>query len=47
VDSSGVGAIVSLHKEIKSMDGTLRIVGLRDQPRVMFNLLRLDKVLSY
>lgn len=47
VDSSGVAAIVLLHKEIKRMDGTLRIVGVEGQPRAIFNLLRLDKVLSY
>jgi anti-sigma B factor antagonist len=44
IDSSGVGVIVSLFKRVRANDGQVRIVGLRDQPRAIFRLLRLDRV---
>ena len=44
IDSSGVGVIVSLFKRVRAYNGTVRIVGLRDQPRAIFRLLRLDRV---
>ena len=45
IDSSGVGAIVSLYKRIKAQGGKVTVKGLRDQPLAIFKLLRLDKVL--
>jgi anti-sigma B factor antagonist len=44
IDSSGVGVIVSLFKRVRANGGQVRIVGLRDQPRAIFRLLRLDRV---
>lgn len=44
IDSSGVGVIVSLFKRIRANGGQVRINGLRDQPRAIFRLLRLDRV---
>jgi len=44
IDSSGVGVIVSLFKRVRAHGGQVRIVGLRDQPRAIFRLLRLDRV---
>jgi anti-sigma B factor antagonist len=44
IDSSGVGVIVSLFKRVRAYGGNVRIVGLRDQPRAIFRLLRLDRV---
>ncbi|EYF03035.1 STAS domain-containing protein [Chondromyces apiculatus] len=44
IDSSGVGVVVSLFKRIRANGGQVRIVGLRDQPRAIFRLLRLDRV---
>lgn len=44
IDSSGVGVIVSLFKRIRADGGQVKIVGLRDQPRAIFRLLRLDRV---
>ena len=44
IDSSGVGVIVSLFKRMRAQGGDVRIVGLRDQPRAIFRLLRLDRV---
>ena len=46
IDSSGVGVIVSLFKRIKANGGQVKIVGLRDQPRAIFRLLRLDRVFT-
>ena len=44
IDSSGVGVIVSLFKGVRAYGGQVRTVGLRDQPRAIFRLLRLDRV---
>jgi anti-sigma B factor antagonist len=45
IDSQGVGAVVSLYKKAKGYGGVVRVQGLRDQPLVIFKLLRLDRVL--
>jgi anti-sigma B factor antagonist len=44
IDSSGVGVIVSLFKRIRAQGGEVKITGLRDQPKAIFKLLRLDRV---
>jgi anti-sigma B factor antagonist len=44
IDSSGVGAIVSLYKRCKEYGGTVLVTGLCNQPLAIFRLLRLDKV---
>ncbi len=44
IDSSGVGAIVALFKQLKTFGGELGVVGLQGQPRSIFQLLRLDRV---
>ncbi len=46
VDSSGVGAIVSLYKRMRAQGGQVGVKGLRDQPLAIFRLLRLDRVLA-
>jgi anti-sigma B factor antagonist len=45
IDSSGVGALVSLYKRIRAQGGKVAIKGLRDQPLAIFKLLRLDRVM--
>ena len=45
VDSSGVGAIVSLYKRVRGAGGEVVVIGLRDQPLAIFRLLRLDRVM--
>ena len=45
VDSSGVGAIVSLYKRVRGSGGEVVVIGLRDQPLAIFRLLRLDRVM--
>jgi anti-sigma B factor antagonist len=44
LDSSGVGAIVSLFKRVKADGGEVVIVGARDQPLAVLKLLKLDRV---
>jgi anti-sigma B factor antagonist len=46
IDSSGVGAIVSLFKRAKAYGGAVSVSGLKDQPLAIFRLLRLDRVFS-
>ena len=43
VDSSGVGALVSLLKRIHAFQGQVKIACLRGQPRDIFHLLNLHK----
>ncbi|TNE45129.1 MAG: anti-sigma factor antagonist [Deltaproteobacteria bacterium] len=43
IDSSGVGALVSLFKRIRGFQGQVKIAGLRGQPREIFQLLNLHK----
>jgi anti-sigma B factor antagonist len=45
IDSSGIGALVSLYKRMRAQGGKVEIKGLRDQPLAIFRLLRLDRVL--
>jgi anti-sigma B factor antagonist len=44
IDSSGVGALVSLFKRIRGYGGNVRFTGVTAQPLVIFKLLRLDVV---
>lgn len=42
IDSSGVGAVVSLFKKARTASGDVKIARLSGQPREIFKLLRLD-----
>ena len=44
IDSSGVGAIVSLFKRVKADGGQVVVVNAHDQPLAVLKLLKLDKV---
>jgi anti-sigma B factor antagonist len=44
IDSSGVGAIVSLFKRIRGAGGEFHIRGVTGQPLSIFKVLRLDRV---
>lgn len=46
IDSSGIGAIVSLFKRVKADGGQVQVVGARDQPLAVFKLLKLDRVFN-
>lgn len=43
IDSSGVGAIVSLFKRIRTKGGNVKIAGIQGQPKEIFRLLGLEK----
>ena len=43
IDSSGVGAIVSLFKRVRTLQGDVKIAQLQGQPAEIFKLLRLDR----
>jgi anti-sigma B factor antagonist len=45
IDSSGVGALVSLFKQVRARGGEVVVENVKDQPLAIFRLLRLDKVL--
>lgn len=42
IDSSGLGVLVSLAKEVREEGGELRLAGLGDDLRTLFELTRLD-----
>ncbi len=46
IDSSGIGALVSLLKRVRAYGGDLQVAGLRDQPLAIFKLLQLERVFS-
>lgn len=46
IDSSGVGAIVSLYKRVRADGGSVVVQGLSDQPLAIFKVLRLDRVFN-
>jgi anti-sigma B factor antagonist len=46
LDSTGVGAIVSLWKRVKAQGGQVVVVRAHDQPLAVLKLLKLDTVLG-
>jgi anti-sigma B factor antagonist len=44
IDSSGVGAIVSLFKRVKADGGQVVVVRATEQPLAVLKLLKLDKI---
>lgn len=42
VDSSGLGALVSINKRLRESGGELRLAALNDDLRTLFELTRLD-----
>ncbi len=42
IDSSGLGALVSLGKRLRELGGDLRLAALNDDLRTLFELTRLD-----
>ena len=43
LDSSGVGAIVSLFKRVKAAGGRIKVKGVKNQPLAVCKLLKLDR----
>lgn len=44
IDSAGLGVLVSLAREVRERGGELRLAGLGDDLRTLFDLTRLDTV---
>ncbi len=42
IDSSGLGALVSLAKKVRELGGELRLAGLNEDLRSLFELTKLD-----
>lgn len=46
IDSSGLGALVSMSKRVRQGGGDLRIAGLNEDLRSLFDLTKLDTLFS-
>jgi anti-sigma B factor antagonist len=46
IDSSGLGALVSISKRIREAGGELRLAGLNDDLRSLFELTKLDTLFA-
>jgi len=46
IDSSGVGAIVSLFKRLRAEGGQFEVAGVQGQPLMIFQVLKLDQVFA-
>jgi anti-sigma B factor antagonist len=46
IDSSGLGALVSVSKRIREAGGELRLAGLNDDLRSLFELTKLDTLFA-
>ncbi|HWA57527.1 MAG TPA: STAS domain-containing protein [Gemmatimonadales bacterium] len=46
IDSSGLGALVSISKKIREQGGDLRLSGLNEDLRSLFELTKLDTLFS-
>jgi anti-sigma B factor antagonist len=44
IDSSGLGALVTLSKKVREQGGELRIAGLNEDLRALFELTKLDSL---
>ncbi len=44
IDSSGVGAIVSLFKRLRAEGAQFEVAGVQGQPLMIFQVLKLDQV---
>jgi anti-sigma B factor antagonist len=46
IDSSGLGALVSISKKLRDAGGELRLAGLNDDLRTLFELTKLDTLFT-
>ena len=46
IDSSGLGALVTMSKQVREHGGELRIAGLNDDLRALFELTKLDTLFN-
>ena len=46
IDSSGLGYVVSCLKHLRSLDGELKIIGLSNQVKLIFEITRVDSIID-
>lgn len=46
IDSSGLGALVSINKKVREVGGSLRLAGLNEDLRSLFELTKLDSLFA-
>jgi anti-sigma B factor antagonist len=46
LDSTGVGVLIALWKGVKAAGGEVNVVGAREQPLAVLEILKLDRVLG-
>lgn len=46
IDSSGLGALVSINKRVREVGGELRLAGLNEDLRSLFQLTKLDTLFA-
>ncbi|HRP09064.1 MAG TPA: STAS domain-containing protein, partial [Gemmatimonadales bacterium] len=46
IDSSGLGALVSINKKVRELGGELRLAGLNEDLRSLFELTKLDTLFA-
>lgn len=44
IDSSGLSSLISLLKRLNTVGGSLRLCGLQEQPRELFQITQLNKL---
>ena len=46
IDSSGCGSLLSCHRQTKNLGGDLKICGVQETVRTLFELVRIDRVID-
>jgi len=46
IDSSGLSVLISLFKHIKTLNGSLELCGLNEQPTELLEITQLDKIFT-
>ena len=46
IDSSGLGALVTISKQVREQGGEMRLAGLNDDLRTLFELTKLDTLFT-
>lgn len=46
IDSSGCGSLLSCHRQTKSLGGDLKICGVQEMVRTLFDLVRMYRVID-
>lgn len=46
IDSSGLSVLISLFKQLKTLEGSLELCGLNEQPTELLEITQLDKIFT-